>query len=152
MTKGSKHSAETLAKMSGAHTGHQTSPEQRAKLSVAGRGNRNGLGHRWSLVERTRMSAQRSGDGHPNWKGGRKTREDGYISIYSPRHPRADSQHRVFEHRLVMEQMLGRPILPTEVVHHINGVRDDNRRENLALCNNQSGHQDVHRGDIFLPI
>ena len=40
---------------------------------------------------------------------------------------------RIFEHRYVMEQMLGRELLPGETVHHINGVKDDNRPSNLQL-------------------
>jgi hypothetical protein len=52
-----------------------------------------------------------------------------------PEHPRASTGNGsyVFEHVLVMEEMLGRYLLPGENVHHRNGVRDDNRPGNLEL-------------------
>ena len=82
------------------------------------------------------------GKNHPQWKGG-KYKQNGYVRVYSPTHPYCDCNLRVLEHRLVMEKHLGRYLLPTEVVHHINGIRTDNRIENLALFS-KSYHAKLH--------
>ncbi len=57
----------------------------------------------------------------------------GYIMVWMPQHPRARTHGYVFEHIVVMEDMIGRRLLTDETVHHRNGVRGDNRPENLEL-------------------
>jgi hypothetical protein len=79
------------------------------------------------------IEAGQQGPSNPSWKGGRTTHHAGYVMVKTPGHPRARSRDYVFEHILVMEAHLQRYLVAGENVHHKNGVRDDNRLENLEL-------------------
>lgn len=77
------------------------------------------------------------------WKGGKVFTKEGYILEYCPNHPYCIQKKYVLQHRLVMEAHLGRTLLPTEVVHHINGNTQDNRIENLQLFSCKGEHSKV---------
>jgi len=76
---------------------------------------------------------------HHWYKNGRPKTSEGYIRIKKPDHPFADHNGYVLEHRFVVEQHLGRILERTEFVHHLNGIRNDNRLKNLAVVS-QSNH------------
>lgn len=86
----------------------------------------------------------RSGKKSNNWQGGR-AKAGNYIKVFAPWHLEARVDGYVLEHRLVMEQKLGRSLRQSEVVHHINGKPSDNRPENLELLDGQSAHLKIHR-------
>lgn len=69
---------------------------------------------------------------HPNWKGGRGKTIQGYVRINRPDHPRAN-EGRVLEHIVKYEEYHKCCILPWGTIHHRNGIKDDNSRENLVL-------------------
>ena len=77
------------------------------------------------------------GDKHFRWKGGRRTPKSGYIEVRiyptDPFRAIAKKSGYVLEHRLIMCRHLGRLLKEGEQVHHINGIRDDNRIENLEV-------------------
>lgn len=84
----------------------------------------------------------KKGKDNPNWNGGVYNKQ-GYIYLQRPNHPFRQVNGYVAEHRLIMEKYLGRYLTPNEKVHHINGIKDDNRIENLALIDS-SNHLKTH--------
>ncbi len=89
-----------------------------------------------------------SGAKSGRWKGGRQIDQHGYVMVWAPDHHSNANNKRIYvqEHRLIMEAMLGRHLKRGEQVHHKNGIRDDNRPENLELWTH-SQPAGVRKGD-----
>ena len=105
------HTDETRRRMSEARKGVKFSEEWCKHIGDARRCHFNGL----------------NGYGHT------KKHNGGYILTYAPDHPNAHKDGYVMLHTVLMERQLGRYLKPTETVHHINHIRDDNRISNLQL-------------------
>ena len=73
-----------------------------------------------------------------HWNGGVRYTEDGYKDI------RVAKGKYKREHRLVVEEQIGRELTAKEIVHHVDGDKLNNDFENLALCANKSEHQRAH--------
>ena len=133
------HTKEWNEKLSLAKKGILKSEETKKKISEALKGKPSGmLGKHHSEKAKKKMSESQKAKGlirekAPSWKGGKWKDKDGYIHIYNPNHPFAQKKGYIAEHRLVIEKFLGRYLEPWEQVHHINGIKDDNRLENLEL-------------------
>lgn len=74
------------------------------------------------------------------WNGGRTVDRDGYVLVRATTHPYATRNGYVREHRLVVEQQLGRYLLPAEVVDHIDGNRGNNDPSNLRVFPDNAAH------------
>lgn len=85
----------------------------------------------------------------PSYTGGRTYIDQrGYVQEKVPDHPKCSSQGYVQQHRLVAEKKVGRYLSGLEIVHHLNGQRDDNRPENLEILSTRSDHGRVHAQEI----
>lgn len=80
----------------------------------------------------------------PRWNGGRVITKRGYAWIMVKNHPKANRDGYVSEHRYIMERKIGRYLKKSEVVHHINHNKKDNRIENLFLFKSQKEHLNHH--------
>jgi hypothetical protein len=89
-------------------------------------------------------SVPTTGKNHPMWKGGKGLTTQGYVTI------NVSAGKRVLEHRYVMEQHLKRKLTRSEHVHHRNGVKTDNRIENLELISWHE-HGREHASRQWLP-
>jgi len=81
------------------------------------------------------------GDNSPKWKGGKIKNKDGYIMIYNPDRSNGESKY-LFEHRYIWEKIYNRKLPKNYFIHHLNGIKDDNRPENLiGMRNGEHIHQ-----------
>lgn len=88
--------------------------------------------------------AAKMGSNNENWKGGRYYSQWGHVYIRAPKkHPHKSSNGYIFEHRLAMEKHIGRYLESTEFVHHLNGIKDDNRIDNLVVITKHE-HNTIH--------
>lgn len=84
-------------------------------------------------------------ENNPNWRGGRSIAPNGYVIIrVGVGQPMADVRGYAYEHRIVASEKIGRLLARKDHVHHINGVKSDNRPENLEVVSSQE-HRKRHR-------
>ena len=121
---GLKHSEGTKMKM---HLAQQKrDPSTRARGISPFKGKK----HSEQTRDKMRLSYIKRMGGIPKDK---RYRHDGYVQVRCPGHPCAERWGWFLEHRLVMEKMLGRYLNDNELVHHIDGNRENNDISNLQL-------------------
>ena len=145
MRKGSRHTKSSIAIMR-----EKRKEYYRKNPGIFAKENHPLWGKNHTEDTKNKMKESHLGAKNPSWKGGkRKTR--GYIGIKSPNHPHPDNSGYVLGHRLIAEKALGRYLKQGEVVHHINGIKDDNRNYNLLICTDsyhKSLHEKIKKGGI----
>ena len=97
-------------------------------------------------IEFINRSESRKGEKAANWHGGTSKTSKGYKQVLCPGHHRADSRGYVMEHILVWERESGTQLAHNCCIHHLNGVKDDNRIENLCVMLHNAHTKYHHTG------
>jgi hypothetical protein len=70
----------------------------------------------------------------------------GYVLLFKPNHfGSIDKKGKITEHRYNIECFLNKKLNKSEVIHHLNGDKKDNRLENLYVCENVTEHSKLHK-------
>lgn len=101
-------------------------------------------GYPLRFIPAHRGRTQAKGAAAHRWKGGRIVTGAGYVMVQKPGHPRANKDGYVYEHLIIAEKALGRPIPKRVEVHHFNEIKSDNRNGNLVICDSRAYHRLLH--------
>ena len=145
---GKHHSKESKQKMSIWHKGKILSEEHKQKISKGLMGRMVSLETRQKLSNFQKEEHKRNprfGEKASGWKGGKIKTIQGYVKTYSPNHHRASGGY-VYEHILVWEKNHNRPLNKDFSIHHLNGIKDDNRPDNLIVMRNG---EHIHQTEPF---
>ena len=135
-----------ISKLSGCS--HRTICKWMKKFNISRRTRSEVVKLQFRMGQRKSFFKGKYGKKSATWKGGRYKDNNGYIRITC-----ADHRNVALEHRLVIEKHIGRYLHSWETVHHINGIRDDNRIENLELLpsgRHNTRVQEVYKENLFL--
>lgn len=141
------HSEETKRKISLANSGKKRSSAERKRQSETRKKlfKSRKLKIPWAGTQGI-VTWNKKGAESTSWKGGRQVDKNGYIWLRRPEHPNANSTGMIAEHRLVMADHINRPLYEWEIVHHLNGVKADNRIDNLMIVTKKT-----HNGKVICP-
>ena len=124
--------------------GHSFSSETLKKISETQK--KNWREHPEKYSARNMATSKRMKGNKWNWRGGIIKHSQGYICILQRNHPRAYMGNGYVKRAvLIAEKFLGRPLMSNEYIHHINQNREDDRPENLYVCQNRSEHIKIHK-------
>lgn len=112
-----------------------------AKKTISRRGIKKGQPFRYCYQHNLRAL---KGSKNPSWKGG-KINVHGYVKLYIPSHPRATTNGYVYEHLVIMEQLVRRHLNKGEQIHHIDGNKSNNHPDNLYLFCSVAAHSAYHQ-------